>query len=1228
MEAAIGAARGLVGRVVNLLSNDLVQAYVASAELGLNSEKTKDDLMRTQVVLREAQRRGVINNPSLEELLHKLHTKVGKAEDALDELQYIIIQDQLDGTQYAVPDLGNTLWGHARHIRHAIHHAIGNFILPCFSCWLLQDDDHGAAAINHPHNTSNPASGNDGSVTKLSFDRVAMSKKIKQAIEEMHSLCDQFLELLKIIPDHSNSTTTVNLKRPLTGSITAQDKLYGREDLFEQTIKDLITNCTDSNKALSVMPIIGPGGIGKTTFTQHLYKDKRTREHYPARAWICVSTDFDVLKLSQQILSQIEENNDAYQTSSLNQLQNSIEKGLKSKRFLIVFDDIWECTTQDWETLLAPMGKGETTGNMVLVTTRFPSKVDDVKTTDPILLKGLELDDFLTFFEALIFEGQIPHNLKELAKDIAKKLKGSPLAAKTVGRLLKNDLSKKHWMAVLKDNRWQKQKNNDDIMPSLKISYDYLPFQLKKCFSCFSLFPEDHRFSNLEITCFWSALGIIEKDENYMEELLKNGFLVKENDRWSNQQYYVLHDLLHELARSVSSQECLNIYSNGSFRADDVPKSIRHFSITMKDKYVETFRTEMTKLKSKVDIPNLRALMIFRKYEEQIDEIIEDTFKEIEALRVLFIEVMSPESLPHYFPKLIHLRYLKISPSEFGSEVTFPSTLSRFYHLQLLDLSDWYDQSVKLPNDINRLTNLCHFIAEREVHSNVPEVGKMKYLKELKEFHVKKESVGFELSELGDLTELGGELSIYNIGNVATKEEAMKAKLVSKGDLETLRLVWGGLDASEPSDELSDVLDGLEPHPNLQSLGIENHGGSVEGVSWAILPPFGQLLHLRSLKLINISSLVQIKPGVVGVTAKSFTQLKEIVLDSLSEFTQWDEAPNAHSFSMLEKIVCKECPNLYKLPFLQDCSMGSYNHLWKLEITGCPKLLMPLMPHTSTLTDVTVDTRRTGRMVYVNHNLYLTRYNRALAWHNMAGKVESITFKAGSTVPWIILQSLTSFKKLVIEGDSSKQSLASLSYLTSLTNLRIQDCKNFKVGGFNLLMASNLKDLAVHNIIEYYPRFVAADLLSELAVEITRSKKLLPPTAGALLQLVRLNVDSISAVLVAPVCRLLAATLKELVITCDREVENLTKDEEKALQLLTSLQELSFWRCHRLRSFPQGLHGLPSLRKLQAITCRRIRSLPKKGIPTSLRELSINDCSRKLHNQAKKLNQRNLSVSA
>jgi hypothetical protein len=69
MEAAIGAASGLISTVLKQLSNELVEAYVASAELGLNSTKIKDDLMLTQGLLCEAQRRGVSNNPGLDGLL-------------------------------------------------------------------------------------------------------------------------------------------------------------------------------------------------------------------------------------------------------------------------------------------------------------------------------------------------------------------------------------------------------------------------------------------------------------------------------------------------------------------------------------------------------------------------------------------------------------------------------------------------------------------------------------------------------------------------------------------------------------------------------------------------------------------------------------------------------------------------------------------------------------------------------------------------------------------------------------------------------------------------------------------------------------------------------------------------------------------------------------------------------------------------------------------------------
>jgi ABC-type glutathione transport system ATPase component len=143
-------------------------------------------------------------------------------------------------------------------------------------------------------------SGNDGGcVAKLKFDRVAMSNKIKSVIEGIHNLCDPVSDLLNKIP---NNSTVVTIKRSPTGSTVSQDKLFGRSVIFEKTVNAL-TGGTYQTETLSVLPIVGPGGMGKTTFTQHLYNDKRVEGHFTVKVWVCVSTDFDVLKLTRQILS-------------------------------------------------------------------------------------------------------------------------------------------------------------------------------------------------------------------------------------------------------------------------------------------------------------------------------------------------------------------------------------------------------------------------------------------------------------------------------------------------------------------------------------------------------------------------------------------------------------------------------------------------------------------------------------------------------------------------------------------------------------------------------------------------------------------------------------------------------------------------------------------------------------------------------------------------------------
>uniref|UniRef100_A0A0D9VEH5 R13L1/DRL21-like LRR repeat region domain-containing protein n=1 Tax=Leersia perrieri TaxID=77586 RepID=A0A0D9VEH5_9ORYZ len=268
-------------------------------------------------------------------------------------------------------------------------------------------------------------------------------------------------------------------------------------------------------------------------------------------------------------------------------------------------------------------------------------------------------------------------------------------------------------------------------------------------------------------------------------------------------------------------------------------------------------------------------------------------------------------------------------------------------------------------------------------------VGWRQYYR-LEEFHVKKERIGFELSELRNLKELRGELKICNLEKVTTREEAEGAKLNWKRNLKTLMLVWGPVQRTIESD----VPDGLEPPSNLKELVIKNHGGSIgpswlcreicvnnlrslhlEGVSWGTPTPFGQLMQLEELTLIKIASIHKFGLGFGGVTEKSFPHLKKVEFVDMPELLEWVRGVHCHLFSKVASIWCEKCPNLSMLllqlpssdcsaaPCAQDINTTWFPNLCDLYIAGCPKLSLPPMPHTSTLTSAKVF-GQTGGMLF------------------------------------------------------------------------------------------------------------------------------------------------------------------------------------------------------------------------------------------------------------------------
>ncbi|XP_062201946.1 putative disease resistance protein RGA4 isoform X2 [Phragmites australis] len=398
---------------------------------------------------------------------------------------------------------------------------------------------------------------------KLKFDRVEVSRRMAEIIEQLKPLCAKVATILDLEISGSNRTTSQGIDLHRTKTTTPQiieATLYGRGN-HKNNVVDIITHGKDSANNLTVISIVGSGGIGKTTFTQHIYAEVKSHFHVPI--WICVSLDFNAKRLAQEIVKQIVKQMPKVQEENKNASDEElIEKGLQSKQFILVLDDMWICHEDEWKKLLAPFKKGGTRGNMIIVTTRIPKVAKMVATRDCLIrLERLKHEDCMHFFQACVFDGQQlwkgHPDLHKVGEDIVKRLKGSPLAVKTVGRLLRNQLTLNHWRKVLESKEWELQKNDDDIMPALKLSFNYLPFDLQQCFSYCALFPEDYEFDSKELIHLWIGLGLLDtRDQNkrtedigedYLNDLVDYGFFQK-NFEEDSHPYYLIHDLLHELA--------------------------------------------------------------------------------------------------------------------------------------------------------------------------------------------------------------------------------------------------------------------------------------------------------------------------------------------------------------------------------------------------------------------------------------------------------------------------------------------------------------------------------------------------------------------------------------------------------------------------------------------------------------------------------------------------------
>ncbi|XP_044490289.1 putative disease resistance RPP13-like protein 1 [Mangifera indica] len=1004
-----------------------------------------------------------------------------------------------------------------------------------------------------------------------------MASKIKEITARLQNIAAE-KDSLELRKNSEGGSKKIRERLPTT-SLVNEAKVFGREK-DKEVIVELLLNvdsCNDYVVGVSVIPITGMGGLGKTTLAKLVYNDKRVENHFDHKVWIHVSEAFDAIRVTKTILQSIDapmSDDGNYVLSflhfnDLDNLQVQLKRKLSGKKLLLVLDDVWTQNYNDWTALCSPF-ESCSPGSKIVVTTRNQGVSSMIKTGAEYSLDKLSDLDCLQVFaqHSLETKDSSVHDhqdLKEIGEKIVKKCDGLPLAAKTLGGLLRGKYDVNDWRDILNSKIWDISEDEGDIMPALKVSYCHLPPRLKQCFAYCSLFPKGYEFQEQKMVLLWMAEGFLDgangadKMEDlgckYFRELKSRSFFQKSN---SNQSLLVMHDLIHDLAQWAAGKTYLRM--EGVPQGDNTilfSNNLRHLSCTGDSldglekleasdsvKFLRTFLPLTVKKEDRSEASRKRFFR-FNYVKERLAsketlpvslKIFYQILQKSQHLRVLSFHKYCVKVLPDEVGGFKYLRYLDLSYIDIKS---LPESVSTMYNLQSL-LLEGCASLRKLCRDMGNLINLRHLnILKVNSLEHMPHrIGKLTSLQTLPKFVLGKD-VGSGLAELKSLAHLKEKLHISGLENVHDANDAKEADLKGKESLKVLILEWSsGTDDSMQTETQMQVLDLLKPYQKLTELSVIGFCGT----KFPIWLGNSTLTKLTSLRLENCGNCACL-PSVGHLPL-----LKELVIKGMVRVKSVGLEFNGNGclvpFASLETLYFQDMKQWEDwIPFAPGQEVDGFPSLQKLCIVRCSKLNGELPKRLPKLEKLVIeDCKQLSVSVPISPVLSkLEIYGcNEVEWEiEDVGSLKSVE--------------LVNVSKPVSIGESFVQGVPKLE------ELRICGCKDVTFKGMDT--HEDISSLHGLSMVE--------------EVEQEQLQKRLP-------------------------CKLQTLEL--------RDCENLAKLPQ-ALHNLSSLTNVSIQNCPNLASFPEVV-GLPS--QLRSITIENCKAWGVEalvhGSVTSLESLSISDC--------------------
>ncbi|PHT52224.1 hypothetical protein CQW23_06686, partial [Capsicum baccatum] len=755
-----------------------------------------------------------------------------------------------------------------------------------------------------------------------------LSDTLQQAAKDIDRIWIESTKIQDKGKQASKKSTVQDFSSSTNNILNVNNSMVGRDDQKERLLEDLTASYSGEPK---VIPIVGMGGIGKTTLAKEVYNNESVLRHFDVHAWATVSQQHDRKEILLGLLHSTIKMDDTVKMKSEAELADKLQKSLKRKRYLIVLDDIWSCEV--WDGVRQCFPTEDNAGSRILLTTRN-SEVACYAGTENLSMQMnfMDQDESWNLFKSAAFSNEaLSSAFETIGKKIAEKCHGLPLTIVVVAGLLKSKREIEYWKSVAKDvTSFVTNDPDKQCSRVLGLSYNHLTSDLKTCLLHFGIFPEDSEIPVKKLMRSWMAEGFL-KLENDLEgeaekclQDLVNRCLVLVCKKSRDETKIIsckVHDLIYELCLrevergnvfSMNDIELEQNYSRGLYLSMRKMQPFKH--VTGDLSYFGLYRALLTPVHRQLrDHDNndlskqTRSIFCFHLNDSHV--LLKSELIHFKLLKVLELRHVEIDNFPLQILSLIWLRYLSLVCN---ADFDVPPEICRLWNLQTF-IVQWRGKSILIafPEEIWGLMQLRHLKGKRFYLPNPPSVSadkgshtrfsNIQTTSYLSSCCCTKEVI----SGIRNVKKLG-----FSGNNLS--DSGLHSNLVYLQQLEILSFI-------RCSCILLPVTSAKVFPATLKKLKLES-----TYLDWSYMDIIAELPNLEVLKLIDDAC----DGEEWQQNVKGFTRLKLLFIHD-NRFKCW-KATN-DNFPVLERLMLSKCSTLKEMPI----EFAEIHSLQLIELTSC-----------------------------------------------------------------------------------------------------------------------------------------------------------------------------------------------------------------------------------------------------------------------------------------------------